>query len=185
MPVLSPSLVLRCGIPIGGMPPVTSRSEWIGRRWFEMRIGYSTYLAFTFGFANFIMLLHGLTDWFRDYPLHWFGIAMIAVIIPASVVIVYHHNRTQQKTESRNLAHLHPYINTIIPNSKEVYNETCMHMMIDLMISSTRDSELRVELEKLRAAVERYMGGEPATGSLDSEGVRRPLDASNKIVGGS
>ena len=170
-------------MPVGGESTVTIRSEWIGRRWFEMRIGYGTYLAFTFGLANFIMLLHGLTDWFKDYPLHWFGIAMLAVIIPASVLIGHRHNRTQQKTESRNLTHLHPYINTIIPNSKEVYYESYMHMTIELMIASTRDPELRAELEKLRAAVGRYMGGESATGSLDGEGVRRPLGASDRIVG--
>ena len=162
---------------------MTPRFEWFGRRWFELRIGYGTYLAFTFGFANFIMLLHGLTDWFRDYPLHWFGISMLAVIIPASVAIGYRHNRTQQKTESRNLTHLHPYINTIIPNSKELYYESFVHMMIELMISSTQNPELRAELEKLRAALERYMAGEPATSSLDGEGVRRPLGASDQIVG--
>ena len=162
---------------------MTLRSEWIGRRWFEMRVGYGTYLAFTFGFANFIMLLHGLTDWFRDYPLHWFGIAMLAVIIPASVAIGHRHNRTQQKTESRNLTRLNPYIDTIIPNSKEVYYESYLHVMIELMISSTRDPELRAELEKLRAAVGRYIAGEPAMGSLDGEGVRRPLGASERIVG--
>ena len=55
--------------------------------------------------------------------------------------------------------------------------------MIELMISSTRDPELRAELVKLRAAVSRYMAGEPATGSLDGEGVRRPLGASERIVG--
>ena len=160
-----------------------ARSTWFARRWFEMRIGYTTYLAFTFGLANFIMLLHGLTDWFKDYPLHWFGISMLAVIIPVSVAIGHRHNRTQQKTESRNLTHLHPYINTIIPNSKEVYYETYMHMMLDLMISSTRDPDLKAELEKLRAAVARYMGGESATASLDGEGVRRLLGASTRIVG--
>ena len=158
--------------------------EWIGRRWFEMRVGYGTYLAFTFGFTNFIMLLHGLTDWFRDYPLHWFGIAMLAVIIPASVAIGHRHNRTQQKTESRNLTRLNPYINTIIPNSKEVYYEAYMHVMLELMVSSTRDPELKAELEKLHAAVGRYVSGESATGSLDVEGVRHPLGASDRIVGG-
>ena len=108
---------------------------------------------------------------------------MLAVIIPASVAIGHRHNRTQQKTESRNLTHLYPYINTIIPNSKELYYESFVHMMIELMISSTRNPELRAELEKLRTALERYMAGEPATSSLDGEGVRRPLGASDQIVG--
>lgn len=161
---------------------MTPRSEWIGRRWLEMRVGFGTYLAFTFGFANFIMLLHGLTDWFKDYPLHWFGIVMIAVIIPASVAIGHHHNHTQQKTETRNLTHLHPYINKMIPDSKEVFYEMALHENINLMIATTRDAELRAELKKLRVALIKYMDGETATGALDSEGVRHPLNASNKIV---
>ena len=143
--------------------------EWFGRRWFEMRVGYGTYLAFTFGFANFIMLLHGLTDWFKDYPLHWFGIAMILVIVPASVLIGHRHNRTQQKTESRNLTHLHPYIDLIIPRSKEVFYQTYGASFLDLMISTTKDAELRKELVELRAALYRYMDGETATGAMEKE----------------
>ena len=146
--------------------------EWVGRRWFEMRTGYGTYMAFTFGFANFIFLLHGLTDWFRDYPLHWFVVAMLAVIVPLSVAIGHRHNRTQQKTESRNLAHLHPYINLLTPRSKEVLIESYLHAQIDLMILTTKDAELKAELEKIRAALVRYMAGETATGSLEKEGVR-------------
>lgn len=147
--------------------------EWIGRRWFEMRTGYSTYMAFTFGFANFILLLHGLTDWFKDYPLHWFGIAMLCIIVPASVLVGYRHNRTQQKTESRHLAHLHPYINLIVPNSKEVFYETYVHGIIDLMILTTKNPELKAECVRMRAALIRYMDGETATRAMDKEDVRR------------
>ena len=157
-------------------------ADWIGRRWFEMRIGYSTYMAFTFGFANFILLLHGLTDWFKDYPLHWFGIAMILVIIPVSVAVGHRHNRTQQKTETRNLTHLHPYINLMIPRSKEVFYETYVHGILDTIITTTRDPELRIECEKMRAALIRYMAGETATGAMDEEGVRR---SQTKTGGGS
>ena len=147
-------------------------TDWVGRRWFEMRIGYVTYMAFTFGFANFILLLHGLTDWFRDYPLHWFGIAMLVVIVPVSILVGHRHNRTQQKTEARNLTHLHPYINLLTPNSKEVLFEAYLHALVDLMILTTRDTELRAELERIGAALVRYMAGETATVSLEKEGVR-------------
>ena len=147
-------------------------ADWVGRRWFEMRVGYGTYMAFMFGFANFILLLHGLTDWFKDYPLHWFGIAMVAVIVPVSIVIGHRHNRTQQKTESRNLTHLHPYINLLTPNSKEVLVEAYLHAQIDLMILTADDAGLRAELERLRAALVRYVAGETATGALEKEGVR-------------
>lgn len=149
-------------------------ADWLGRRWFEMRIGYSTYMAFTFGFANFILLLHGLTDLFKDYSLHWFGIAMLLVIVPVSVIVGHRHNRTQQKTETRSLTHLHPYINLMIPRSKEVFYETYVHGMLDVMISTTRDPGLRAECERMRAALIRYMAGETATGAMDGEGVRGP-----------
>ena len=143
--------------------------SWLGRRWFEMRIGYGTYLAFTFGFANFILILHGLTDWFKDYPLHWFGIAMLVVIIPAAVLIGHRHNRTQQKTETRNLTHLNPYVDLQVPNSKEVFYEAYAMSFIDMMISTAKDDELRAELVELRAALGRYMDGETSTEAMAKE----------------
>ena len=143
--------------------------SWIGRRWFEMRIGYGTYLAFAFGFGNFILILHGLTDWFKDYPLHWFAIALLVVIVPAAILIGHRHNRTQQKTETRNLTHLNPYIDLQVPNSKEVFYETFGLSFIELMISTTRDDELRKELKELRAALHRYMDGETSTEAMAKE----------------
>lgn len=151
-----------------------ARSDWAGRRWFEMRVGYTTYMAFTFGFANFILLLYGLTDWFRDYPLHLFGIAMFALIVPASILIGHRHNRTQQKTETRNLTHLDPYVNLLIPRSKDVFVETYIRLTVGVMISTTDSPALRQELEMIRAALDRYRAGEEATGALDKEGVRGP-----------
>ena len=143
--------------------------SWIGRRWFEMRVGYGTYLAFTFGFANFILILHGLTDWFKDYPIHWFAIAMFVVIVPAAVLIGHRHNRTQQKTEARNLTHLNPYIDLQVPNSKEVFYEAYGLSFIELMISTAKDPELKKELKELRAALHRYMEGETSTDAMARE----------------
>ena len=156
-------------------------TDWIGRRWFEMRVGYGTYMAFMFGFANFILLLHGLTDWFRDYPVLWFGLGMVAAIVPASILVGHRHNRTQQKTETRNLTHLNPYINTIVPNSKEVFHELYLHAFVELMILSTKNPGMKDELEKIRAAVVRYRTGEAATDALDREGVLNP--DSHKVLG--
>ena len=143
--------------------------SWIGRRWFEMRTGYVTYLAFTFGFANFILILHGLTDWFKDYPIHWFAVAMFAVIVPAAVLIGHRHNRTQQKTETRNLTHLNPYIDLQVPNSKEVFYQAYVAMLLSLMISTTKDPELKKELKELRAALHCYMDGETSTDAMAKE----------------
>ena len=148
--------------------------EWIGRRWFEMRMGYGTYLAFTFGFANFILILHGLTDWFKGYPLHWFAIATFAAIVPAAVLIGHRHNRTQQKTESRNLTHLHPYIDLVIPDSKDEYAFRIMVTQAAWMAEAARragDEELASRAERLGRACRRYLDGEPSTVALRKEGL--------------
>ena len=152
---------------------VTTRfnRDWVGRRWFEMRIGYGTYLAFTFGFANFIMLLHGLTDWFNDYPLHWFGITMFLVIVPVSILVGHRHNRTQQKTEAKNLAHLHPFIDKLVPDSKDILFTMFDIRMLDYMHANTRDEDMRVRIAKFKLAFERHRNGEPATKVMRDVGI--------------
>lgn len=146
-------------------------SQWLARRWFEMRVGYGIYLAFTFGFANFILLLHGLTDWFKDYPLHWFGIAMFLVIVPASILVGHHHNRTQQKTEARNLAHLNPFVDRIVPRSKEMLFSKADILFLDYMLLSARDEDMRAKIIKFRAALVRLHSGESATKAMSDEGI--------------
>lgn len=148
--------------------------EWAGRRWFEMRTGYVMYLAFGFGFGNFVLILHGLTDWFRDYPLHWFAVAMIAVIIPAAILIGHRHNRTQQKTEKRNLTHLNPYIDLMVPDSKE---ELAVRIMLaqslwySEMAKKSGDPELAKRFEKAGRVCARLLDGEKSTEALDKEGL--------------
>ena len=145
--------------------------EWIARRWFEMRVGYGIYLAFTFGFANFILLLHGLTDWFKDYPLHWFGIAMFLVIVPASILVGHRHNRTQQKTEARNLAHLNPFVDRIVPSSKELLFSKADILFLDYMLLNPGGEDMRVRIVKFRSALERLHNGESATKVMSDEGI--------------
>ena len=147
--------------------------EWIGRRWFEMRTGYATYLAFTFGFANFILILHGLTDLFKDYPLHWFAIALVLSIVPIAILIGHRHNRTQQKTEARTLTHLHPYVDRILPNSREVLHAHYIVLIVEWMIQTSTDDSLKHDLEILHSAYTRYIAGESASAALREEEEKR------------
>ena len=143
--------------------------EWVGRRWFEMRIGYGTYLAFTFGFANFILILHGLTDLFKDYPLHWFAVALVLLIVPVAILIGHRHNRTQQKTETRTLTHLNPYVDKILPNSKEELHAHYVLLIVEWMIHTSTDDSLKSDLKALRTAYVRYIAGEDASVALHEE----------------
>lgn len=51
--------------------------------------------------------------------------------------------------------------------------ETQLHAMMDLMISTTQKPEMKAELARLRAVLDRHMGCETASGSLDKAGARR------------
>lgn len=149
-------------------------SQWVGRRWFEMRTGYVTYLAFAFGFGNFVLILHGLTDWFKDYPLHWFAAALVAVIVPAAILIGHKHNRTQQKTEKRNLTHLNPYIDLMVPDSKEELAYRIMQaqsLWYSEMAQKAGDPELADRLERAGRVCARILDGEPSTDALEREGL--------------
>ena len=134
-----------------------------------MRIGYGTYLAFTFGFANFILILHGLTDLFKDYPLHWFAVSLVLLIVPVAILIGHRHNRTQQKTETRTLTHLNPYVDKILPNSKEELHAHYVLLIVEWMIHTSTDDSLKSELEALRTAYVRYIAGEDASVALHEE----------------
>ena len=134
-----------------------------------MRIGYGTYLAFTFGFANFILILHGLTDLFKDYPLHWFAVSLVLLIVPVAILIGHRHNRTQQKTETRTLTHLNPYVDKILPNSKEELHAHYVLLIVEWMIHTSTDDSLKSDLEALRTAYVRYIAGEDASVALHEE----------------
>ena len=145
--------------------------EWLGRRWFEFRTGYATYIAFIFGFSNFILILYGLTDFFKDIPLHLFGVAIFSILLPVAIFIGYEHNRIQQKTESRQLQHLHPYNNKMIPESKDEMYVKCLVGMLDWMIASAKDKEIADNLTKIKRAYSRLLDGEEATTSMNKEGM--------------
>ena len=115
-----------------------------------------------------------MTDWFRDYPLHWIAVALVVVIVPVSILVGHRHNRTQQKTESRNLTHLHPYNNLLTPNSKEEMAVRILFTQTAWMIEMAKrsgDDELAVRLERIGRAARRLLDGEAATEALRKEGV--------------
>ena len=134
---------------------------------------YGTYLAFTFGFANFILILHGLTDLFKDYPLHWFAIALVLLIVPIAILIGHRHNRTQQKTETRTLTHLSPYVDRIVPGSREVLHAHYVLLIVEWMIRTSADDSLKGDLNALRSAYIRYIAGEDASAALREEEEKR------------
>ena len=74
-------------------------------RWFEFRMGHSTYLIFLLTFVNFILISYRLLiekiPFLQEFiPQLWiFVVAFLAIYIPVSIIIGYWHRKTQVKVE--------------------------------------------------------------------------------------
>lgn len=96
--------------------------DWLGRRWYEFRTGYQTYIVFLFGFSNFMLILYNFTPVFKDtLPLEIFAVIIFGVIVPVGVAIGYFHNKRQVPTESKIQTINHAYRDKIVPESKETF----------------------------------------------------------------
>ena len=74
-------------------------------RWFEFRMGHSTYLIFLLTFVNFILISYRLLiekiPFLQEFiPQLWiFVVGFLAIYIPVSIIIGYWHRKTQVKVE--------------------------------------------------------------------------------------
>lgn len=75
------------------------------RRWFDFRLGHSTYLIFALSFGNFVLIFHrlfiervpALNEIFSS--LWVFAIVFILAYIPLGIIIGVWHRKTQLKVE--------------------------------------------------------------------------------------
>lgn len=106
--------------------------SWVSRRWFEFRIGYSTYLVFLFGFSNFLLLLYNFFPKVKDsLNFEIFGIIAFVLIVPVAVLFGRFHNKKQFGTESEIVAKHTFYKDKMQPESKEVFTTNYNIFSID------------------------------------------------------
>ena len=85
-------------------------------RWWEFRIGHSTYLIFMLTFVNFILISHRLlierVPFLQEIlPELWiYMVAFLAIYIPLSIIIGFYHRRTQLKVEQTLTMQQNPFI---------------------------------------------------------------------------
>ena len=85
-------------------------------RWWEFRIGHSTYLIFMLTFVNFILISHRLlierVPFLQELvPELWIYMVLFLIIyIPMSILIGFWHRRTQLKVEQTLTLHQNPFI---------------------------------------------------------------------------
>lgn len=78
---------------------------WFRSRWYEFRMGHSTYLIFLLTFTNFILISYRLliekVPFLENIvPDLWiFVLLFLLIYIPVSILIGYWHRRTQLKVE--------------------------------------------------------------------------------------
>lgn len=119
------------------------------RRWFDFRMGHSTYLIFALSFANFILIFHRLLierlTFLEDsilQQLWFFVIIFIVAYIPISLLIGSWHRKTQFKVESEVLLRQNPFLVGIL------------RTIIDIQIGKAKQEEIDA-MRKLLKSIEK------------------------------
>ena len=79
---------------------------WFRSRWWEFRLGHSTYLIFLLTFVNFILISYRLLieriPFLQEIvPELWIFVLLFLVLyIPTSIIIGFWHRKTQMKVEN-------------------------------------------------------------------------------------
>ena len=120
---------------------------WGRSRWWEFRIGHSTYLIFMFTFVNFILISHRLLieriPFLQEIlPELWiYMVVFLAVYIPLSIVIGFYHRRTQLKVEQTLTMQQNPFIAKLF------------RVLLDVQTGKASDEEIQ-EFRKMLKNIE-------------------------------
>ena len=116
-------------------------------RWWEFRIGHSTYLIFMLTFVNFILISHRLlierVPFLQEIlPELWiYMVAFLAIYIPLSIIIGFYHRRTQLKVEQTLTMQQNPFIAKLF------------RVLLDVQTGKASDEEIQ-EFRKILKNIE-------------------------------
>jgi len=92
--------------------------SWIGRRWMELKLGYSGYLVFIISFSTFVTVLHSLVPEIKEaIEFHYFIGIIILIIAPTAILIGHAHFKTQFRVETEVMLVKNPFNYKLLPNS--------------------------------------------------------------------
>ncbi|EPA05318.1 hypothetical protein [Candidatus Nitrosarchaeum limnium] len=92
------------------------REGWMRSRWWEFRMGHSTYLIFILTFVNFVLISYRLLiekiPFLKEIvPELWiFVVVFLALYIPVSIIIGFWHRRTQLRVETTLSMEQNPFV---------------------------------------------------------------------------
>lgn len=93
--------------------------ELIQKLWQMFRIGQTTYIAYAIGLINFTLILYklgGVDNYIEPWP---FAFLLIAIMLPAGVIVGIIHVKKQVGVEAKIMAHHNPYVYKAVLKSKE------------------------------------------------------------------
>ena len=85
-------------------------------RWYEFRLGHSTYLIFMLTFVNFVLISYRLLieriPFLQEFiPQLWiFAVMFLAIYIPVAIIIGFWHRKTQLKVEQTLSLQQNPFV---------------------------------------------------------------------------
>lgn len=92
------------------------KEGWFRKRWYEFRLGHSTYLIFMLTFVNFILIAYRLlierVPVLQEIiPELWiFAILFIIIYFPVAILVGLWHRKTQLKIETTLTAYESPVL---------------------------------------------------------------------------
>ena len=146
------------------------KSEWVQKRWFEFRHGYSGYFIFIMGFSNFALILYGLAPNIKDMvPFEIFIVLVTIVIIPTGILVGNFHIKHQYVTESAVQQEVNPYRDRILPKSKEVMEIQFRIFLLGWMKQNSKDEQTKIKIDKWVGWYEKILEGNMTTEVMNDE----------------
>ena len=127
-------------------------SEWVKRRWFDLRQGHTFYLIYTLTGANFILIFHrlliervpALNDLFSNLWL--FAIIFVILYIPIAITIGAWHRKSQIKIDSEQQMRRNPVMAKMF------------RTVIDIQTGKASEEEIR-KFREFLISIEQGRGG--------------------------
>jgi uncharacterized membrane protein len=103
--------------------------SWIRRRWYEFRMGHSTYLSFILSLTNFLLISYNflisqipiLKSLFSSIA--YFAVIFVIVYVPLTVYIGHLHMRKQLPTDLTVSGEKNPFYVTILEKLDKIEKE--------------------------------------------------------------
>ena len=127
---------------------------WVRSRWWEFRIGHSTYLIFLLTFMNFILISHRLLieriPFLQEIlpDLGTYMVLFLIVYIPLSVIIGFYHRKTQLKVEQTLTMQENPFIAKLFRVLLDVQTGKATDEEIEEFRKMLKNIEGKFDLEK-------------------------------------